>query len=315
MTDFILNGGAEDKWGVMNHRDYCALPAPMPGKPALPAGVYEVRHSDKFGWFFSKRKVSMDGLIQTSDGPSHQVMAEAERFWQLRDAFKKRKLLFKRGILMHGAPGSGKTVTINQVMNMTVNKLDGIVIMGEGPMQVKCGLKLVRDLEPTRPVMVILEDLDDLIQDDESSWLAILDSQDSTDNVIFLATTNYLDKLPSRLMNRPSRFDLVIEVGAPSASLRREYFKAKERGLSEDELAAWVAGSEGLSIAHLRELIILVKCYEMPLETALARLQGMKLPVIAAQAANVSVGDNTMSPFIDAAVEAIAEAVAVAEAA
>jgi len=93
--------------------------------------------------------------------------------------------------------------------------------------------------------------------------------------VVYVATTNYPKLLPARFTNRPTRFDLIVEIGAPSAAFRREFLSRKEPSLTAKELDAWVAKTDGFMTAHLRELIILERCYKYPLDEAVARLRSM----------------------------------------
>jgi ATP-dependent Zn protease len=80
-------------------------------------------------------------------------------------------------------------------------------------------------------------------------------------------------------LNRPSRFDERIFVGMPTAESRLTYLeKAVERSgekMEHAELLRWRDDTEGLSIAHLRELIAAVLCLREPYENVLARLRSM----------------------------------------
>jgi len=91
-----------------------------------------------------------------------------------------------------------------------------------------------------------------------------------------VATTNYPERLDQRFVDRPSRFDTIREIGMPTAMARQVYLQTKEPSLGAFELAEWVEQSEGFSIAHLRELIILCRCYHKPLAEAIERLSLMR---------------------------------------
>jgi Intein splicing domain len=90
-------------------------------------------------------------------------------------------------------------------------------------------------------------------------------------------TTNYPERLDKRFVDRPSRFDTIRWIGMPSAAARRVYLEAKEPSLSGEELEQWVGSTDGFSVAHLRELVILVKCFDRPLKMAISRLEAMRL--------------------------------------
>lgn len=91
-------------------------------------------------------------------------------------------------------------------------------------------------------------------------------------------TTNYPSRLDKRLVNRPSRFDKVIKVGMPNDGTRRLYLQAKEKSLNGEELDRWVKLSKDFSLAHLKEMIVAVKCLNQPLDEVVERLKQMRTP-------------------------------------
>jgi SpoVK/Ycf46/Vps4 family AAA+-type ATPase len=80
-------------------------------------------------------------------------------------------------------------------------------------------------------------------------------------------------------MNRPSRFDEIIKIGMPSAAARKVFIQAKVPRLNdaeaEAELTQWVKGTEELSVAHIREVIISVECLGNELDRTIKRLRKM----------------------------------------
>ncbi len=141
----------------------------------------------------------------------------------------------------------------------------------------------IRRIEPDRPLIIVMEDIDEIIeQNGEHEILAMLDGENQTDNVVYIATTNYPGKLGARILNRPSRFDERIKVGMPSAQSRARYFykmAVDDEGNSIDEktIAKWTSDTEGLSIAHLRELIAAVLCLDQNYDEVLRRLKAMSI--------------------------------------
>lgn len=243
----------------------------------IPPGIYEGGSKPDIGVFLRKVELQHDGLIPLPGSVAESVLAEIMRFWELRDRFLERSLVHKRGVLLHGKPGAGKTATVVQLADMVVEKAGGIVLSGmRSPAFLSHCLKMVRSAETDRPVMVMLEDLDYLLErGDESEWLALLDGEESVNGIVYVATTNYLHKLPPRIRCRPSRFDLVVEIGPPSEADRRAYLAAKEPMTSERRREQWVELTDGMSFAHLKELCVLCGIYGVSAPDAAIRLRGM----------------------------------------
>ena len=105
----------------------------------------------------------------------------------------------------------------------------------------------------------------------------MLDGELQVDNVVFIATTNYPQRLDKRFINRPSRFDEIIKIGMPNAEARKFYLEHKNPRLVENitELENWVELTKGFSVAHLKELIISVECFDKTIEETIKRLRSM----------------------------------------
>lgn len=244
---------------------------------SLPAGLYRCDAVPMIGTVLLKQNIEVDNLLRLPDSHSLPLLEEFERFWTLEPEFRKRGFLHKRGILLYGPPGSGKTSTINLMIEHLVQEREGIVLFVDQPGIAASALQLIRRIEPSRPMIVVLEDLDALTdRHGENEFLALLDGEAQVDGVIFLATTNYPERLDRRFVDRPSRFDTIGFVDMPSAIARRAYLTHKEPSLTDEELREWVELSEDFSVAHLKELIIAVRCFGQTLEAAAERLSEMR---------------------------------------
>jgi ATPase family associated with various cellular activities (AAA) len=253
-----------------------------PATNQLPPGLYKTAERSGVGICFSPVKVDTDSLYDLPGSASKIVIDEIRQFWGMKAQFTERGFIWKRGVLLWGPPGSGKTATLELLVQMVIKEHKGIGFFIENPGQAAQLLQMLRRVEPDRPVVCLLEDLDALVRrHSEVEFLSLLDGEMQVSNVVFVGTTNYPNLLDRRFVDRPSRFDTVIYIGMPGKAARRSYLQRKEKSLEGDELERWVEETAGLSIAHIRELIILVKCYNKSFEDAIERLRVMharKLP-------------------------------------
>jgi SpoVK/Ycf46/Vps4 family AAA+-type ATPase len=242
----------------------------------LTAGQYSIEYSHNRGIYFAPKPVNLDDLLVLPDSASEEIVNNIEQFWGRESVFRKLGFLWKRGVLLYGPAGSGKTSTLQLVIKNVIDR-DGIAVFVKDPRITAQGLEMLRRIEPVRPVIVLIEDIDALQQmHGEADLLAMLDGDLQIDNVVFIATTNYPEKLDKRLVNRPSRFDIVRKIGMPTAEARAVYLNERNDRITDtDELLEWVDATDGFSIAHLKELIVSVEALGQGFDDTIERLRIM----------------------------------------
>jgi hypothetical protein len=227
------------------------------------------------GVAFVRAVSETDELYQFPGSVMEAVLAEIDKFWGMKEDYAKFGVLFNRGIIMHGPPGTGKTSAAHQVVDMVTGQGDvvfyakSIGVLGEA-------LRAFRQVEPERKVVVVLEDADEYVGYQEREFLNLLDGAESISGILYLATTNYLERFPPRLL-RPGRFDKRVLVGPPPIEGRQRYLEQKLAKVeTPEEIARLAAATDGLSFGHLRELITAVYVLKEDKEAALNRLKGVR---------------------------------------
>jgi AAA+ superfamily predicted ATPase len=243
---------------------------------SLPPGVYDIEIDSDSNIQFVMKDIVTDDLIDLNDSNSLRVINGIKKFWTMKQRYDERGLIYKRGILLWGPPGSGKTATLTLLMRDLVEN-GGTVFIVKNPALIKMALKQFRSIEPDRPIIVVFEDIDEIIQKHgEHELLALLDGENQTENVVSIATTNYPEELGARIVNRPSRFDEVIKIDMPSIGMRREYLKHVVRPEDKFPIEQALKDTDRLSISHLKELVIAVTCLDQDYDEVVKRLQTMK---------------------------------------
>jgi hypothetical protein len=237
----------------------------------LPAGLYDPGIS----WgrvFFKSVAIKTDKLYLLPRTATEVVMEEIQRFWTKRKVFEKYEVLYKRGILLYGPPGTGKTSLINLISSEAI-KRDAVCLRLKQDVETFIdAMQRLRKALPSRPIVVFIEDIDQWSED--AQLLDMLDGGSQIDNVVYVATTNYLEHLPPRISNRPSRFDRRIEIEPPEEETRRLFFASLSKETTP-EWEEWARRTVGLTFAHMKELFIAVKILDNDFDDTLANLHAM----------------------------------------
>jgi len=168
----------------------------------------------------------------------------------------------KRGLLLYGPPGVGKTHTvrylISQLAGVTIIQLSGNAL---GMIGTACSV--ARTLQPA---MIVVEDVD-LIAQDRGDYpgqhpllfqlLNEMDGLAEDADVVFLLTTNRADLLEPALAARPGRVDQAVLMELPDVEGRRRLFDLYRGDLSVDEtrLESVLERTEGVTASFLKELL------------------------------------------------------------
>lgn len=169
----------------------------------------------------------------------------------------------KRGILLHGPPGTGKTFSAMYLASRMPGRTV-FVLTGAGMGSIETACNMARILEPAT---IILEDVDLIgtqrdrqMVDANALLFELLNQMDGLADdadILFLLTTNRPDVLEPALASRPGRIDQAIAVPPPDEDCRRRLFALYSDGLSLDlkQLDVFIRKMDGVSAAFIRELL------------------------------------------------------------
>ena len=133
----------------------------------------------------------------------------------IKRKLKDLNILHKCGILLHGSEGTGKTTILQHYCNKFIEENNSIVFYMNciDYRALKACLSFVKDIRNIQDnnIIIIFEEFDDY-EDYESELKVFLDGYKSIDDCIVFATTNYLDKIPDAIKNRPSRFKYLLKI-------------------------------------------------------------------------------------------------------
>lgn len=243
----------------------------------LPGGVYKIEVIPQVGITFKPLTIQKDELIRVPNSKTDEVLQFIKNFTsaETQARYKKCKVTHKTGILFHGVPGTGKSATINMVIDELIAQ-DAIVFFDAQPELVAAVLPAVRQQNPEKLIAIVYEEFDEWLNDSQATINSFLDGQLSVNNMVVLATTNYISKIPSRIKNRPSRFQLIVEIDKPSKEFRLEWFTKKLTEVGEDaRIAEFVDQSEGMVIDQMKDLIVSNLALLIPMPDAVKKLQNM----------------------------------------
>lgn len=218
-------------------------------------------------------------------GITSKISEHLDDFMKNEELYK-RCGLYKLGILLYGPPGNGKSSLLRNVIKKKFAK-DAVIIFLEALPSFEFIKKLQTSLPDKLKVFVLEELVTTVERMNMDQVLNFLDGEQSIDHSIVFATTNYPEKLPGNLVDRPSRFDALYEVPSPDAEDRRRLLSHfLNREASEEEVKV----SKGLSAAAIKEAVVYASLKKLDFTESVKRLKAQSALAQKAFAKTTTIG-------------------------
>lgn len=172
--------------------------------------------------------------------------------------FKHYGLPYKRGILLYGSPGNGKTTLVKSITgSVTAPVVYWQITEHTSSESIEEVFRMVTSLAPA---ILVIEDIDSMPEYTRSLFLNTLDGAQSREGIFLIGTTNYPDRIDPALINRAGRFDRAYEIMNPTTEIRATYLRKLDiqHIFTEDELMDAAKISKELSMSQLNELYMSV---------------------------------------------------------
>ncbi|KAK3381845.1 P-loop containing nucleoside triphosphate hydrolase protein [Podospora didyma] len=219
--------------------------------------------------FRNVQSTSWDDVILEASMKA-SIVRDVQGFFDARDMYADLGVPWKRGIILHGEPGNGKTLSLSALMKSLSMREPPVPTLYIRSLERANGSQFAIEnifskARSSAPCLLVLEDLDCLVFDRAKSYfLNEVDGLEANDGILIIATTNNLEKLDPALAHRPSRFDKKYHFPCPKEPERVLYCQTWRRTLLKrnvytfpESLCEKIAEiTEGFSYAYLKELFL-----------------------------------------------------------
>jgi len=196
------------------------------------------------------------------------LMHDVQGFFDNRALYERMQVPWKRGVILHGVPGNGKTISIKALINsLAARSIPSLYVKSldscSGP---KWSIqRIFKRARKMAPCLLVFEDLDSMVEDKTRSYfLNEVDGLESNEGILMIGSTNHLDRLDSAITKRPSRFDRKYHFKVPGEQERITYCRywaskfeeAEAMGFCEHFYGIVARLTDGFSFAYLKELFV-----------------------------------------------------------
>jgi hypothetical protein len=238
----------------------------------LPAGCYHYKErTPRRPECLISTELRTDTMIKMP-GITRSIIKDVQAFFDNEKVYRDVGIQYRRGILLYGDPGNGKTCSLREIVKEQAPKDAIVIFLNSLPT-----MNMIKKLQAEKRMKIIIfEELVAIISQNDvgvDRILDFLDGESSLDNALIFATTNYPEKLPGNIVDRPSRFDRLIKVGNPNVETCKQLLALY---LSREATETEIKVVTGLSVAAIKEVCIMSRIHNISLDKAADKMRQTK---------------------------------------
>lgn len=242
----------------------------------VPAGFYKIGFTSRNDpELLPLSMPQQDQIVEPPEG-EREIGRDIRLFFDNEDLYQDMDIAYRRGALLYGPPGTGKSYSIIRSVRDAIDNHDAIAFVISNRLRFE-ELTELRNVLSDRNTIFIIEEISSPNRrgiQSLSDLLSFLDGEYSWDRNYNIATTNYPGELPPNVIDRPGRFDKIIEMDHPSMDERKKFLQSY---LGEDEFDYQVLERlEGYSISYIKEMALRSRLYDKDLHAILDQFDQQK---------------------------------------
>jgi AAA+ superfamily predicted ATPase len=200
-------------------------------------------------------KCSLDSLVM-DPMLKEEISRSVKQFFDAdKSFFIDNKIPHRRGLLLYGDPGNGKSTIIRALASEIEAPVIYWTVGGQGRSEIIDAV--FNFVAKVSPALLVIEDLDSISESSRSFFLNTLDGIGTREGIFIIGTTNYPERIDPAIVNRAGRFDRTYFFEAPDYAKRLTFIDNRgiAKFLAEDTDMAEIARlTDKFSFAQLNEV-------------------------------------------------------------